>query len=315
MKRAWLAILILATGTVVFCSLRGATADFRAELLNRQSAWQTQTQQLAHLRIEREELVEKARAIREELASLPPASPALQLMQRILSRSDRHNLSAEETEQLLAEFGFNWNTTGDFLIVSKKSLNGISLEGMKDDKMTAAARAVLAISPEERAVLETLTKQLGTEREAWVVAHAQREEPGGKVLAKYSLPVDAEFSQSLSNAFTSGIFATLGNERAELLREYSYSWMQAVGMLGGPAVRGIYESEPITLLVERYRAGDSWNMNYTLKQAGNTMTTSVNPWQPFPEAFKPLFPNGWIDVAAREGFELPKEFKKKPANP
>jgi hypothetical protein len=31
----------------------------------------------------------------------------------------------------------------------------------------------------------------------------------------------------------------------------------------------------------------------------------------FPKAFRPIFPNGWADVAEREGFELPKETEPK----
>lgn len=41
------------------------------------------------------------------------------------------------------------------------------------------------------------------------------------------------------------------------------------------------------------------------------MSTDVNPWQPFPEAFRPLFPGGWKELAEREGFELPKSFQPK----
>jgi hypothetical protein len=32
---------------------------------------------------------------------------------------------------------------------------------------------------------------------------------------------------------------------------------------------------------------------------------------PFPRAFRILFPNGWADMAEREGFELPAEDQKK----
>jgi hypothetical protein len=71
------------------------------------------------------------------------------------------------------------------------------------------------------------------------------------------------------------------------------------------------QSWPTSLEVERYQAGEHWYLNYTLNQPGNSMTTSISPWQPFPEAFHSVFPGGWADLAAREGFELPAEFKKK----
>ena len=40
------------------------------------------------------------------------------------------------------------------------------------------------------------------------------------------------------------------------------------------------------------------------------MTTTISPWQPFPEAFRAIFPGGWRDVAEREGFKLPQAFEK-----
>jgi hypothetical protein len=100
------------------------------------------------------------------------------------------------------------------------------------------------------------------------------------------------------------------------------NWMTDVGLRTGPefteaavklfGARIAPESEtpPTTLTVERYQSGGQWGMNFNLKQAGNSMTTSVTPWQPFPEAFRAVFPGGWEELAAREGFELPADFKK-----
>jgi hypothetical protein len=157
---------------------------------------------------------------------------------------------------------------------------------------------------------------LRTEHTAWVIANAQREEPSGDVLARYSLPKDAEFSQSRSNAFASGLLATLGLERGELMQEhYALSWMQDAGMRGGLIGLKADRDDSTTLTVNRYPAGTDGQLIFTIKQAGNNMTAGVTPWQPFPQAFKPLFPNGWPDLAAREGFELPKEFYQNAETP
>ena len=48
---------------------------------------------------------------------------------------------------------------------------------------------------------------------------------------------------------------------------------------------------------------------FEVRYSRNTMTTDVSPHQNIPPAFLPLFPNGWPDLARREGFELPKEFR------
>jgi hypothetical protein len=320
MKRLLLAILILAIGTTVFCTLRAATANTQRELTTQTSAWQTQTQQLAQLRLEKQQVFERWSDTKQQLAAQPPLPALTQLAEKILSGATPQNFSAAESEQLLAELGFSWNTTGDYLIVSKKSLGGISFDGMEGIKLTDVARAVLAITPAEQTAIETLTQQLGEARTAWAKEHVQRTEPSGNVLAQYALPVGEEFARSQQGKFADGVLETLKKERSELLKHFSWSWMQAVGLITKPNFPNVpseiipnepsYQPKPISLMVERYQSGGEWRMNFTLKQAGNSMMTSVSPRQPFPEAFKPLFPGGWADLAKAEGFQLPKEFEK-----
>jgi hypothetical protein len=321
MKRAVLTILILTTGASVFCAFRSADTGLRKELAAQQTAWQTQTQLIAQLLLEKQQVVERVRATRPQLAAQPPLPAHQQLAEKILAGDPLQNLSATEREQLLAELDFNWNTTGDYLIISKQSLDGISLDGIRGLKLTAAARAVLAITPGEQAAIESMTQQMGAERLTWATAHAQRTEPSGNVVARYALPEDESFSQVQHQTFTNGIVSTLGKQRARWLQQFSYGWMREVGLFVGTDLSGVpaeilagqpsMEKKPTTLTVERYQAGKETGMNFTLEQAGGSMTAGVSPWQPFPEAFKPLFPGGWKDLAQREGFELPKEFQKK----
>ncbi|MDR3456147.1 MAG: hypothetical protein P4N60_01770 [Verrucomicrobiae bacterium] len=323
MKQALLAIIILAIGAAAFCALRSTSTGLRRELVMQQAAWQTQTQQLAQLYLVKQQVIERTSENKRLFAALPPLPALQQLEQKILAGDSLRNLSAAESEQLLAELGFNWNTSGDYLIVSKKSLDGIDYDGMKGVNLTKAALETLAITPEERGVIEAMTKQLNETRSTWVLEHVQRTEPSGNVLAQYSLPVDEAFSQSQMDIYTNGIFNALGQERAQWLEDHSQEWMQAVGLLAGENMSKVpkalldtlpadaYGPKPTTMKVERYQSGDQWHLNLTLQQGGGTMTTSVNPWQPFPEAFRTLFPGGWQELAEREGFELPPEFNKK----
>lgn len=76
MKRALLAILLLATGSTVFCALRNATFAARHELATQTSAWQAQTQQLARLHIEEQQALERLRETRESLAAQPRCRPS-----------------------------------------------------------------------------------------------------------------------------------------------------------------------------------------------------------------------------------------------
>ena len=76
MKRALIAILILASGTTVFCALRSATMNARQALATQSTAWQTQTQQLARIHYELEQLTENVGEARR-LLEAQPAVPAL----------------------------------------------------------------------------------------------------------------------------------------------------------------------------------------------------------------------------------------------
>lgn len=322
MKRALLSILILTAGTTIFCAFRKATVDAKQELAAQSAAWQMQTQQLARYHSEQQQLLERMKETRQLLAAQPSPPALQQLAEKVLSGDSLQNLSTAESEQLLAELGFNWNTTGDYLIVSKKSLDGISFDGIKSVKLTTAAIEILAITPDEQAAIEAMIRQLDDTRTAWAREHVRRTEPSGNVLAQYTLPADVELSQSQLAVFTNGIFSTLGGQRGQCLQDHSLRWMEDAGLHIGPDLSKIpaeylaimpatdYQAQPTTMKLERYQSGDNWWVNYTLKQAGNTMSTTVNPWQPLPEAFRTLFPGGWKELAQREGFELPKEFNQ-----
>lgn len=306
MKRVWLAILILTIGTTVFCALRSATAKVKQESISQAASHQALTNQLTRLHLDKQQILERVSETSQVLAAQPPVTALTRLAERILSGTALENLSAAESEQLLAELDFNWNTTGDYLIVSKKSLEGISFAGVKDARLTDAVRATLAIRPQEQTALSELMQRLAETHTAWAKAHVEREAPSGDVLAKYTLPVNLELSQSLSNQFTGGIYTALRNERGQLFQQHAYSWMEALGMRSGPT--SAYANSPTTMTVERYNQ-QSDQLRYTLQCANSQMQTSVSPWQTFPEAFRAIFPGGWQELAQHEGFELPKEFK------
>jgi len=81
----------------------------------------------------------------------------------LLATATATNLSPAQSEKLLAELGFNWNTTRDYLVVSKDSLKRVSLSAMKDMRLTDVACKVLAITPEERSTIEATTQQLAAD--------------------------------------------------------------------------------------------------------------------------------------------------------
>jgi len=301
-------LFVFATGASVFCGLRSATKTDRGEAAVQAEALLTHTQSFARTLIERTELDEHVRELKQRLAAT--ATNFAQRRADALVPRSGHILTPTQREVLLAEFGFNWNSTGDYLVVSKQTLRSISLDGVKGNKLAKVVCDVLAIRPEERATIEATMQQVAAGYKSWAESHVQREEPSGDVVAQYTMPAEAKISQSLSNNYVNGILTTLGKERGDLMEDYSRDWMVALGMN-----RAGSSSGDTTIIVKRYQAGDEMRLGFELRQAGGTMSTDVSPWQPFPEAFKPLFPGGWKDLAAREGFELPKDFQKKAKKP
>lgn len=308
MKRMLIALLILTAGITALRALQLSSTRLRQQLAATSTAWQTKTQQLLQVHLQKQLLEQRWEEIRTATAP-PDATPHLSpLAEKILAGADQKTLSAEEREQLRAELDCNWNSTGDYLIVSKKSLEEIWFDGVEQASLTPAARAALALTAQEQAGLDELMRRLTDSHMAWAKDHFQREIPTGNVVAKYTLPVNVEFSQSLSNQFTSGLYAALGPERGQLLQRHARNWMDALGMSSGPD--SAYANSPTTMTVERY-SQQSDQLRYTLQRANSQMQTSVTPWQSFPEEFRVVFPGGWPDLAQREGFALPKEFQKK----
>lgn len=82
--------------------------------------------------------------------------------------------------------------------------------------------------------------------------------------------------------------AALGAERMALLRDYGWGWFQDLGSLG---------DQDTTLIVRRYSEGD------------RSMGVGELLGGPIPSAFRAVFPGGWRELAEREGFTLPDDFK------
>lgn len=298
MKRILLAVLILTAGTSVFCALQSSTRQFRQQSATGREAWIAETQSVAQARIELSTRTERLRELKESLSAQPRIEIASDLT-AMLATNRLGPLPPELRERLLEELGFNWNATGDFLVVSKETLRSVGMEAFHGDEMTEVAASVLALTDQERAAVEAASQRAVAERQNWLLDHAQRLEPKGDVVANYVIPADPAFSQTASNSFAGVVLAALGAERAGLLLDYARSWMGRVGMLGEHSrelqVRGEGSGgEP------RY----TWSLHYSGRISSSQ---GLAPYH-FPEAFRPLFPNGWPEMAAREGFELPKEF-------
>lgn len=296
MNRLILALSILAAGAALVCGLRNSASQLQSEAAALRGPWLAQTQHLAQLETQRYELTLRVRDLKQSLSHHARGTPESELL---MGTNGSAHLPPDVRERLLAELGLGWNASGNYLVVSKDTLRQVGLQAVRDNRLRDTVCSVLAITPPERAEIEGTMNQLAAEFYAWAQSHAQRTEPSGDVLARYTLPSDLEFSQNLSNAFAASVLTGLGAERGGLMLDYAQGWMEGLGMRG---------TGPSMLTIKRPPAGQE-ELPFELRMPNNSRHgAAVSPHQPFPEAFLPIFPGGWAQVADVEGFELPKAF-------
>jgi hypothetical protein len=217
------------------------------------------------------------------------------------------HLTPELRDSLLEELGFNWQSSPDFIVVSKDTVRDVHMAVIEGDgKLTDIAAIVLALTPGERVQVETAMQRVQAEGKDWASSHIERSEPKDDVVAQYTLPGDP--TMSISNNFASGVFEALGRERAELILPSAENWMISS--------TGIGDTKPTTMTIKRYLAGNEQRLKVQIQwHDGATQSQDLwlgPPWGiDFPEVFRSIFPNGWVDLAKREGFELPEKSQEK----
>jgi len=129
------------------------------------------------------------------------------------------------------------------------------------------------------------------------------------------LPGDPDMVLSISNNFATGVFEALGRERAELILSSpaNWNWIRYIGIRAYPTT--VPTTNLTTMIIQRYQAGNEQRLKVqTHMPFGKGPTFDL--WRDhseamFPKAFLPIFPDGWADVAKREGFELPEKSPQK----
>ena len=301
MNRILLALTILSAGAGGFLTARQSTSQLQHEAQAAGEAWLAQTQLVATAQSEQTGLMEHVREWKQALAQ-PPAVDGRALWS-VLQTNRADLLPPELRERLREELGFNWQASAEFVFVSKDAVRQVQMWAItQDGKLTDSAAAVLALTPGERGQVEAAMLRGQTDFRDWALPLTERIEPKDDVVAHYTLPGSpAALSQSISNNFATAVFDALGKERAELMLASAWKWMESVGLGRHPA----------TLIVEHYLAGSEQRLRVRERFARGGSVSYDLPKRHFPPAFRPLFPNGWADVAKREGFELPPEPQKK----
>ena len=301
MNKILLALTFLGAGAGGLLTARQSTTQLQHEAKATREAWLAQTQIVAAAQSDQAGLTEHVRELKQALAQLPAVAESALWTALQINRTDR--LPPELRERLLAELDFNWQSSADFIVVSKEAVHDIQMRVILRGKLTDMAATVLAMTPEERGQVEAAMQRVPTDFKDWALAHVERSEPKDDVVAQYTLPGDPAMSQSISDNLATGVFDALGKERAELILASASQWMSDIGLHGKPG----------KIIVKRVLAGNEQRLKVEiLYPLGDTVSLDLTQYlRSFPAAFRSIFPDGWADVAKREGFELPPEAQKK----
>ena len=313
MNKILLALTLLAAGAGAFHSAHQYASQLQQKVRAADEAWQLHTQQLAAAQSEQATLTDRVRELKQNLAQSPAVTQSALWSALQTDRVDR--LPPELRERLLEELGFNWQSAKDFIVVSKQTVRDLRMEAVRDGKLTDVTATVLALTPEERGQIEAAAERVMTDFKEWMLAHVERTEPKDDVLAQYALPKDPAMSRSISNSFAIAVFGALGRERAELILPSAQKWMKSMGLYD-------CDARPPRIFVKRSLKGNEQRLEIEITSqngGGNTYSGELSnhpqwgfdPYGAFPRAFRIIFPNGWPDVARREGFELPEKSQKK----
>ena len=312
MNKIVMALAILGAGTAGSLTARHSTIRLQREAIATREAWIVQTQVLSDAQSEQARLAEHNRVLKQSLRQAEAAGNQNGLWS-VLETNRIGHLAPDLREHLLEELGFNWNSSEDFIVVSKETVR-LMRYNQWQGRLIDSVAALLALTPQERSQLKTAMERVQADLKDWAISHTERSEPRDDVLAQYTLK--SAPPMSLTNNFTE-VFSAIGKERTELMMIGSWqdqyqgslpAWMKDAGM----------SDKPMTMILKRFTDGDKQVLKAQVFTSSGTRPQEgdVAPWNEisklnFPSAFRPLFPNGWADVAEREGFAIPTEPDKK----
>ena len=310
MKKILLVITFLATGAGAFHAARQHATQLQQKVQAVNESWQIHTQQLAVAQSEQIALTERIRELRETLAQSRPVTENALWTALQTNRADR--LSPELRQRVLAELGFNWKFSPDFVVVSKQAVRDLQMRAVYlGGELADAAATVLTLTSAERGQVEAALQRVERDFKDWVLSHVERGEPANDVLAHYTLPQAPAMSQSISNSFAAAITGALGHERAELILPTAQDWMKRLNLYD-------CDDKPMIMIVRRSGANGEARLTVEVSLPNvrggfrpRDLLNSFGEFVPFPEVYRIVFPNGWADVAKREGFELPADSEKK----
>ncbi len=180
MNKLLLVMTFLAVGAGAFQVAQRQAARLQQELQAAHESWQSHTQQLALAQSEQAALTERIRELKQSLAQFRPVAGSALWSALQTNRADL--LAPELRRMTLAELGFDWRTSPDFVVVTKQAVRDVGMLGVRNGQLTDAATGAFALTPDDRSQVAAAMERVKTDLTDWLVAHLERHEPAGDVL-------------------------------------------------------------------------------------------------------------------------------------
>ena len=298
MKKTLMAVFILGAGAISLATLSRTAERQEAARPIREAELRAATNRLVELNAAitttRNEITEKKRQLRQ-------MQSGNQVDRELLALLEGRELSPKRWTQLREELGMGWNSSEDYVLVSKRTLWQLNLAPFDEywlDRISIskAARAVLAITKGEESAIKAAVQRARSE----VLARVQRTEPFGDIVAQYNIPTDPLFVQTITNGFAAEVTAILGEQRADVFLNQAMSTLTR--RLG---IRANGKGDTV-MTIRRAVVDGEPGFSCEIKDAGGGHTSKVARSYIPSDWFMMIFPGGWEALARREGFELPK---------
>lgn len=203
--------------------------------------------------------------------------------------------------ELRQELSLGWDASPDYVLVNKRALKDIWFNKLdRNGHLTSDSIQLLNLTSDEQTAMRAVLDQLRAGQ--WL--NVKNTTPAGDstIAAQLTLvPPDPEFQAAQSNAFTAGVTAAIGSERADLFLKDA--WRE---FIGGLSVQ--QQSEVMTL---RWVQTDGQpDLVCEVSGGGQNVSTMPVRYAHYP-AFPllKLFPHGgWQEMAQSMSFQLPASF-------
>lgn len=299
MNRFILLLLAIGAGTAGYSVYNQAARQSRSNIHTVARQVQVATNDLIRAEDARTALRAEVQGKQDQLRAVSYHGDITPEMMAILNGDNRPG-QLKGWADLRQALSLGWDASPDYVLVRKQAIKGIWFNKLDmNGNLTDDSVQLLNLTPDEQTAVKAVLDQVRSGQ--WLNVKNTTPTGDGSIAAQLTLtPPDPEFQAAQSNAFTAGITAAIGSERAELFlgdawREYSNDLSpQQTDVL---TLRWVQNDGQPDLICDETSGGKNIL----------TMPVRYARYPAFP--LLKLFPHGgWQEMAQSMNFQLPPSF-------